>query len=164
VWVVMLILVAKEAIELIPLPALAGLLVQVGVSLVNAHHIKELSKHRELPVYIITVLGVVFWNLLGGVALGLVAAFTLLIKRALTAKITLINEDNNNWNLKIGGIVSFLVVPQLAATFSSIPAGSNVKVHLYPQFMDHSAFDAIEQWQKSHLERGGQVEILLNSI
>lgn len=50
---------------------LAGLLVHIGAKLVNVAHVRELHRHGELPVYVVTILGVVLVDLLTGVLLGL---------------------------------------------------------------------------------------------
>jgi carbonic anhydrase len=48
VWILVFALFAGTVIESIPLAVLAGLLVHVGVSLVNLHHIRELTKQNEI--------------------------------------------------------------------------------------------------------------------
>ena len=61
-------------VELVPLTVLAGLLVFVGAKLVHPGHIRELRKRGQLDVYVVTVTGVVFINLLAGIGLGLAMA------------------------------------------------------------------------------------------
>ena len=52
----------------VPMAALAALLVQVGVKLVKIKEIKKVAAFGDLLVYLVTIGGVVFWNLLWGIA------------------------------------------------------------------------------------------------
>lgn len=155
-WMVLLVLFASSVLELIPLPALAGLLVYIGASLVNKHHIRELYHHGEFPVYLVTVLGVVFWNLLGGVFLGICGAVAMLIYR--TSKSTInVERREEIWNVSMSGSLSFFSVPKLHKNLSTIPSGSKVTIDNTSTHMDHAVLDTIKTWQTAHERRGGYV-------
>jgi carbonic anhydrase len=51
VWILLSALLLGRYIELIPLAALAGLLMHVGVNLVNFHHIAISEPTTEAPIY-----------------------------------------------------------------------------------------------------------------
>jgi carbonic anhydrase len=155
-WIVLLVALASQYLELIPLPVLAGLLVYIGIGLVNLHHIKELREHKELPVYIVTLLGVTFWNLLGGVFLGIAVAIVLLIKRSSSIAID-VEKKGDEWLVSMAGTLSFLAVPQLRTCLARIPAGVPVLINSTARHMDHAVIDTIQSWQVSHESRGGKV-------
>src|SRR5690606_20308766 len=71
VWVLLFTALLAVLIESIPLAALAGLLVHVGAKLVNVAHIREVRKHGDLSLYVVTVVGVVTIDLLTGVLIGI---------------------------------------------------------------------------------------------
>ncbi|HYH96603.1 SulP family inorganic anion transporter, partial [Hyalangium sp.] len=81
VWMLLFVTLLASLLGLVPLTVLAGLLVVVGVKLVNVQHIQELRRRGELSVYAVTVAGVVGINLLAGIALGLALAVARLLWR-----------------------------------------------------------------------------------
>ena len=162
VWIILFVLVATPQLNRIPLAALAGLLIHVGVRLVNLHHIKELHVHREVVVYAITALGVAFVNLLAGVGLGIGLAVILLLRRLSNFKSTVEKRgegDSERWHVAIGGSLNFLAVPQLTATLAKVPAGAKVDIDLLVEFMDHAAFEALHSWRHTHQKTGGTADI-----
>ncbi len=66
-WVLLFTVLLIGLIELIPLAALAGLLVVIGLRLTKLAHLRSAHRQGELVIYLITVAGVVFLNLLEGV-------------------------------------------------------------------------------------------------
>ncbi|MBB6051060.1 SulP family inorganic anion transporter [Armatimonas rosea] len=157
-WIVLFVLVATPQLNKIPLAALAGLLIHVGVRLVNLHHIKELHLHREVVVYLVTALGVAFVNLLAGVGLGMGLALLLLLRRLAYLKIQ-VESRSTSWHVAIQGALNFLSMPQLTAELAKIPSGARVDVDLQVEFMDHAAFEALHSWRHTHEKSGGVVDI-----
>lgn len=157
-WVLLFVLLFVSIIEQIPLAALAGLLVVVGVKLVNTHHLRELVNHSELATYLVTVSGVVFIDLLSGVAMGIGVAFISLLRRLARLSTKVTNRDNH-WHVQIEGSASFVTVPKLLDTLSAIPQGARVDIDLLVDFMDHAAFDALHGWRVTHERLGGKVDI-----
>jgi carbonic anhydrase len=158
VWVIVFVALFASQLERVPLATLAGLLVFVGVRLVNVHHIRELVTHREGIVYFVTLGGVVFLNLLTGVALGIALGTAMLLRRLAVVRVTVENRDNR-WHVKIDGSMTFLSVPVVTAKLQQIPPGTAVDIDLMADFMDHAAFEALHTWRKMHEQLGGTVDI-----
>ena len=59
VWVLVFAIGFGWTIQLIPVEALAALLVFIGVQMVNLGHIKKVHGHGEVPVYFVTMAGVI---------------------------------------------------------------------------------------------------------
>ena len=164
VWILLFVTVLGFVIQKIPLAALAGLLVFVGLRLVNMHHIRDVIKNHEAPVYFVTVAGVVFLNLLAGVGLGIGLAVILLLRRLAQAKITtesrpLPGGDGMLYHVRMDGSLTFLTVPQISKVLGDIPAGANVEIDLMVDLMDHAAFEALHGWRVNHEKTGGKVDI-----
>ena len=158
VWILLFVLFARNVIESIPLAVLAGLLVHVGINLVNLHHIKELTKHNEILIYWATVLGVTCANLLAGVGIGVGLSVFFLLRRLSNTDVKMAQRDGK-WQVKIGGTLTFASVPRLNAELSKIPAGHPVEIDLAVDFIDHAAFESIHGWRQNHEKTGGPVEI-----
>ena len=154
VWILLFAAFLGSLIETIPLAVLAGLLVHVGVNLVNMHHIRELRKHNEAPVYFATVLGVTGLNLLAGVGIGLGLAVIFSIRRLSVSEVTL-EERGEKWHVRIEGTLTFASVPKLNEQLSRIPPGHAVDIDLAVDFIDHAAFESLHGWRENHEKTGG---------
>lgn len=158
VWILLSALLLGSMIELIPLAALAGLLIHVGVNLVNFHHIRDLKTHNEAPVYFATVLGVTCLNLLAGVGIGVALSVFFAIRRLSLTEVSL-EQRGEKWHAVIKGTMTFACVPKVNAELSRIPAGAPVDIDLAVDFIDHAAFEALHGWRQNHERTGGKVDI-----
>jgi len=158
-WVLLFALPFVGLIQRIPTAALAGLLVVVGVQLVKWAHVKTAHRTGDLAVYLVTVVGVVFLNLLEGVLIGLALAVALTAWRVVRAKIHAEPTGGHGWRVVIEGSVSFLALPRLTRVLGSVPSGTEVTVEVSADFLDHAAHQVIEDWQKQHSGSGGTVHI-----
>jgi carbonic anhydrase len=155
-WVLLFALVLVGVIELVPMAALAGLLVVLGVGLVKVNDMHGAHRHGELAVYVITLLGVVFLNLLEGVAIGLVIAAVLVMRRAVWARIRIEQgptDGRQHWIVTIDGTLSFLSMPRLSRQLAKVPAGADVTINLEADYLDHTAYDHLQGWRRLHAQR-----------
>lgn len=161
-WLLLFALVLVGIIELVPMAALAGLLVVLGVGLVKVNDIHGARRHGELAVYVVTLLGVVFLNLLEGVAIGLALAAVLVMRRAVWAGIRVEQGHTNgrqHWTVTIDGTLSFLSMPRLSHQLARVPAGADVTINLEADYLDHTAYDHLQGWRQLHELTGGPVRI-----
>lgn len=158
VWILLLVLAAGPVIELIPLPALAALLVYTGVKMLNLAHVRDVYRHGETFVYLVTLIAVVAAGLFEGVLAGVVCAM-LLAGWRLTRTHLHAEADGPHWRIRADGSLTFLTVPKLARALAQIPAGATVAVELNTDFMDHAAISALHDWRTGHERTGGMVEI-----
>ncbi|GGK94541.1 putative transmembrane carbonic anhydrase [Nocardia jinanensis] len=161
VWVLVFSVLLVSLVEQIPLAALAGLLIVIGVQLVKLAHIRLAHRTGDLLVYVVTLAAVVFLNLLEGVLIGLALAFALLIWRVVRVTVTAEQiGGTDRWLLRIDGSCTFLSLPKLSTTFAKIPPGVAVTVELTVDFLDHAAYDAITDWARQHESNGGSVDFV----
>ncbi|MCK9924756.1 bifunctional SulP family inorganic anion transporter/carbonic anhydrase [Frankia sp. AgPm24] len=158
VWMLGFALFLGFAVEWIPLAALAGLLVVVGMRLVNISHLRHVRRHGELPVYAVTLAGVVGLDLLKGVGLGLLTALVLVLRRVLWSSVHL-RRDGELWQVEVEGTLSFLALPRLARVLARIPAGAPVSIELIVDYLDHAVYDHLRGWCANHEASGGSVQI-----
>jgi carbonic anhydrase len=158
VLVVAAALLMVPVLELIPLASLAALVMAVGIRMVSLHHIRTVTRHREVLVYTVTTLGVVVFGVLEGVALGIAVAVAVALRRLTRTRITH-DEQEGVHHVHVRGQLTFLAVPRLSRTLHLVPQGADTVVELDGSFMDHAAYETLQDWQKTHTARGGTVEI-----
>ncbi|GAA0588396.1 SulP family inorganic anion transporter [Kribbella sandramycini] len=158
IWIAAFVLAAGSMLELIPMAALAGVLLVTGLRLVQMAHIRTLRRHDELLVYVVTAGGVAVLGLAEGVLIGLALALGRVLYRLAKATVTA-TEENGEWTVRIRGTLVFLGVASLVRTLRSIPAGAHVRIELSVDHLDHAAYEAIEDWRRGHIARGGSVDL-----
>ncbi|WP_272949723.1 bifunctional SulP family inorganic anion transporter/carbonic anhydrase [Kribbella antibiotica] len=158
IWIAAFVLAAGAMLELIPMAALAGVLLVTGLRLVQLAHIRTLRRHDELLVYVVTAAGVAVLGLAEGVLIGLALALVRVLYRLSRATVTA-TEENGEWTVLIRGTLVFLGVSSLIRTLRSIPTGARVRVDLSVDHLDHAAYEAIDDWRRGHIDRGGSVEL-----
>ncbi|MEU7468913.1 SulP family inorganic anion transporter [Streptomyces sp. NPDC044984] len=158
VLVVIAALLMVPLLELIPLASLAALVMAVGIQMVSLNHIRTVTRHREVLVYAATTLGVVSFGVLEGVALGIAVAVGVALHRLTRTRITH-EEQEGVHHVHVRGQLTFLAVPRLSRALHLVPQGADVVVALDGSFMDHAAYETLQDWQSTHTARGGTVEI-----
>lgn len=155
-WIVLFLLFLAGALRTIPLAALAGLLVYVGARLIDLGHIRAIRRHGDLLVYVATLGGVVFLDLMSGLLLGLGVAALLTLRRLLWAGIRA-ERDGDGWRIVVEGALAAVSIPRLSAVLGTIPPGATVTLELVVDYLDHAAFDNLTAWQQAHERTGGTV-------
>jgi carbonic anhydrase len=158
VLVVVAALLMVPVLELIPLASLAALVMAVGIQMVSLHHIRTVTRHREVLVYAVTTLGVVFLGVLEGVLLGVTVAVAVALNRLAQTRITH-DEKEGVHHVHVRGQLTFLAVPRLSRTLHLVPQGAHAVVELDGSFMDHAAYESLQDWQNAHTARGGSAEL-----
>ncbi len=158
-WVLVFAVPFAGLAEKIPTAALAGLLVVIGVQLVKITHIRTARRTGDMTVYLVTVTGVVFLNLLNGVLLGLAVSILLTVWRLATTKVTVTPEPDGAWRVEVDGSPTFLSLPRLHKALAEVPVGTPVTLRISAIFMDHAAGEFIEAWQRQHEATGGAVTV-----
>lgn len=157
-WVVLAAGLLVPVLDLIPLAALAALVLAVGIQVVSITHLRTVTRYREVLVYAATIVAVVLGGVLEGVAVGIAVAVALALHRLARTRITL-EEVGGVHRVWARGQLTFLAVPRLSRVLNSIPHGGHVVVELDGSFIDHAAYEILQDWQESHLAHGGSVEL-----
>ncbi|MFD7865733.1 SulP family inorganic anion transporter [Streptomyces sp. NPDC059783] len=156
VWVLVATGLLVTALEWIPLAALGALVMVVGVQMVNLAHIRKVHKHREFLVYGATISGVLLFGVLKGVAIGGAVAVAMALHRLGRTRLS-VSERDGRYLVVISGQLTFLAVPRLSRALGQVPQDASVTVELDGFFMDHAAYEMIQDWSNAHTAHGGRV-------
>lgn len=162
VWVLVFSVLLVGLVRQVPFAALAGLLVVIGLALVKPADVRTALRTGEIGIYLATVLGVVFLNLLEGVLIGLALTLLDVLRRVVTAGIhaeAVGDPGVRRWRVVVAGSLSFLALPRLTRVLAQVPAGSHVTVELHVDFLDHAAYDTLTAWATQHEAGGGTVAV-----
>ncbi|QNI05626.1 SulP family inorganic anion transporter [Mycobacterium kubicae] len=157
-WVLLFALPFAGLIEQIPSAALAGLLIVIGIQLLQPAHIETAVKTGDFAIYLVTIVAVVFLNLLHGVMIGLALAIAMTGWRVVRAKVEA-HSIGEEWRVVIEGACTFLSLPRLTRVLTSIPERTTVTLHIAVSYLDHAAHQAITDWQHQHHANGGKVTV-----
>ncbi|MGW4325265.1 SulP family inorganic anion transporter [Nocardia sp. NPDC004573] len=161
VWISVFSLALVGVVQQVPKAALAGLLIVVGVQLVKLAHIQLAHRTGDLVVYTVTMVGVVFLNLLEGVLIGLALAFAMLLWRVVKVPVQAAPvAGTDRWIVGVDGTCTFLALPKLTKELAKVPTGTDVLVELTVDFLDHAAYEAVHDWARQHENVGGKVEFV----
>jgi carbonic anhydrase len=168
VWIALFSLLLVALVRQIPLSVLAGLLVVIGIGLVDLGHLRTIHRHGEAVVWLATVAGVVLFSLLEGVMIGLGVSLLFAVRSTLFAPVQVIPPQEapsplarraRDWRVVVHGTVTFLSVPRLASQLARVPAQQTVRLELQVDHLDHAAAEHLLDWVGEYRKGGGQVEI-----
>ncbi|MBR7677901.1 bifunctional SulP family inorganic anion transporter/carbonic anhydrase, partial [Streptomyces daliensis] len=159
VWVALAALLLVGALELIPLASLAALVMVVGIQMVSFAHIRNVHRNREFLVYAVTITGVVLAGVLQGVVIGIAVAVATALHRLTRTRITHEQVPGGEHRVRVRGQLTFLAVPRLSRALAQVPEGEKAVVELDGSFMDHAAYESLQDWRGAHTAKGGEVEI-----
>ncbi|MCQ6271880.1 bifunctional SulP family inorganic anion transporter/carbonic anhydrase [Pseudarthrobacter sp. R1] len=158
-WILLFSVLFAGLIQLIPLAVLAGLLIVIGVRLIKIAEIRTAARTGDLVVYALTLLSVVFLNLLEGVFIGLAVACAFVLWRVLRVSTHAhpAPPEQGGWRVTIAGSCSFFALPRLNRVLHTVPEGAETLVELNADYVDHAFREAVLAWQKQHTAAGGAV-------
>jgi len=131
VFILLSILFIPFFLNLIPLSSLAAVLILVGYKLVKPAIFKEIWKQGlvQFIPFLVTVLAILFTDLLKGIGIGLLIGIFYVIKRNFHDGVNLYQLESN-YLLRFQTEVTFLNKPLLKELISQIPSNSHVLIDL----------------------------------
>jgi MFS superfamily sulfate permease-like transporter len=158
-WVFLFAALLPWLLGLVPVSALAAILIYVGIRLIQVSSPRKLLEYGRavFGIYLATVLGIVVIDLLTGIVIGLVLSTMRLVYSLAHLDIERIDQ-NGRIELHLHGAATFLALPLLAGALEEIPPGSELHMHFDElDFIDHACLDFIAGFQERHQETGGSV-------
>jgi len=160
------VLLLSPLLNMIPLAALAAILITTGYKLANVAVFREMygKGGTQFMPFVITVVAIVAPGLLTGVVIGLVAGLFYLLRSNFRNPYSL-----QQYKLHIGDVikmelpnqVSFLNKATIKEALWNIPAGSQVVINASgTDYIDHDAMEVIEDYRTVAAERDVQLSVV----
>jgi MFS superfamily sulfate permease-like transporter len=139
----------------IPLSALAAILIMTGYKLVKPSLFKEMY-HKgwdQFIPFILTLVAILFTDLLIGIVIGTIVALFSLIKSNFKSAVMVVHDDNK-YLMRFRKDISFLNKPIVKEKLESIPADSYILIDMTrADFIDKDIIDVVNEYlQHAHLK------------
>jgi len=155
------VLLASSVLRLIPLSALAGILITIGYKLTPPKLYRDMY-HKGISQFlpfVVTVAAIVLTNLLAGVFVGILVSVFFILKTNFHEAVILVG-DGRNFLLKFTKNVSFLNKSTIRSKFQTIPNNSTVVIDgSEAQFVDQDIREAIRDFIETSKAKKIAVEL-----
>ncbi|MFJ8022275.1 SulP family inorganic anion transporter [Streptomyces sp. NPDC096311] len=149
VWLLVFTVVVPGVLGIIPVAALAGLLVHAGCKLVPVREVRVLWRgHRgEVVVLGVTAVAIVVGNLFEGVLVGLALAVAKTAWDISHVHVETEDRGAAGMVVRVRGNATFLRLPKLLDALEALPHDRDVRLELGGlRHVDHACAAALERW------------------
>ncbi|MGW2582684.1 SulP family inorganic anion transporter [Streptomyces virginiae] len=161
-WLLLFAVAFPQLLEIVPLAALAGVLLHAGWKLLPAKAVAALWRtHRgEAVVLVVTASAIVVTNLFEGVLIGLGLAVAKAAWETSHVHIEEVWEDEALC-VQVLGNASFLRLPKLLDALDALPHGQPVRLDLSGlRHLDHACLTALEGWERARSPLPGREGVI----
>lgn len=164
VWILGLVVLMPWLLREIPMAALGAVLVVTGWRLVSLKHVRHLlHAHGPLPalIWAATLIMVVASDLLTGVLVGIGLALLEILPHLRRLKLHVhTDETADQYNIRLGGVASFVSLPKLLNVLESAPEDKKVDVDMRDVAkVDHTSAEMLAEWAQRRNARGRPVTV-----
>ncbi|MFF4366685.1 SulP family inorganic anion transporter [Streptomyces sp. NPDC001594] len=161
-WLLLFAVALPQLLEVVPLAALAGVLLHAGWKLLPARAVAALWRtHRgEAVVLVVTAVSILATSLFEGVLVGLGLAVA---KAAWETSHVHVEEvwEGEELCVRVVGNASFLRLPKLLDSLEALPHGAPVRLDLSGlRHLDHACLTALEGWERKRAPLPGREGVI----
>ncbi|WP_328659815.1 SulP family inorganic anion transporter [Streptomyces sp. NBC_00334] len=157
VWLLLFAALLPSALALIPLPALAGILVHAGWKLIPFRGLVSLWRgHRgEALILVVTAVSIVTVNMFEGVLIGLALSVVKTAWEASHLRLEVVDKGAGPVQAHLTGNATFLRLPKMLESLEALPQDRPVELDLSGlHHLDHACRTALENWAERHSAAG----------
>ncbi|MDC6350668.1 SulP family inorganic anion transporter [Zeaxanthinibacter sp. PT1] len=168
------VLLFQEQLRKIPLAALAAILVYTGYKLATPNTFKKVARigREQLLIFLATLLGTLFTNLITGITIGILTTFlihvvvnrslSLFLSHLIKPNILMYKEsDGDNYYVSVKYFCSFLNFYRLKNKLDAIPGKSDVVLDFsLCNFVDDTVMEGLESYGATFKKKGGSLELI----
>ncbi|RAS35056.1 MFS superfamily sulfate permease-like transporter [Streptomyces avidinii] len=157
VWLLLFAALLPSALALIPLPALAGILIHAGWKLIPLRSLVPLwREHRgEALILVVTAVAIVTINMFEGVLIGLALSVAKAAWDASHIKLEVVDSSPDGVRARLSGNATFLRLPKILDSLEALPDDRPVSLDLSGlHHLDHACRTALENWAEKHSSSG----------
>ncbi|MFE1789476.1 SulP family inorganic anion transporter [Streptomyces sp. NPDC059525] len=161
-WLLLFAVALPQVLAVVPLAALAGVLLHAGWKLLPARAVAALWRtHRgEAVVLVVTAGSILATSLFEGVLVGLVLAVAKAAWETSHVHVEAVWEGEELC-VRVVGNASFLRLPKLLDSLEALPHGPSVRLDLSGlRHLDHACLTALEGWERKRMPLPGREGVI----
>jgi MFS superfamily sulfate permease-like transporter len=174
IFIVAFVFLFASIIQMVPLAALAAILVFTGYKLASPKVFSDasLKGYEQLMILLVTLIATLMADLIKGIAIGIV--FTLLVHlirshlsfslfiKYISKPVFKLSKIDNHYHLKVKGIANFINVLKLRKLLSTVPDEEEVIFDLgHTRLVDYTLLEFITGWGKEYeMEKNGSFAVV----
>ncbi len=163
VWLLAFVWFLTDLLAHVPRASLAAVLVFTGYKLINVKAIKKIYKESpsEIPIFLVTVFSIVYFNLLVGIGIGFGLAILKLVYTFSHLSVKLEDKPTENIAyLHLRGAATFIRLPKLASTLERVKPSRELHVYMEDlDYIDHACLTLLVDWEDQHKTTGGKLKM-----
>lgn len=160
-WLLLSVFLIPVVLNLIPLAALAAILLHIGYKLTRIELYKQRYRqgwHQFVP-FVVTVVAILLTDLLIGILIGLAVGFIFVVARNFRTAVSVVN-DGDSWLVSARRNLYFIHKYELQNKLTGIPDGATVVINLdRAEFVDPDNFDIINAFARNAEFRDIEVSV-----
>ncbi|MFG2492493.1 SulP family inorganic anion transporter [Streptomyces caniferus] len=165
VWLLVFAAAFPAALGVVPVAALAGVLVHAGCKLIPLRELRPLwREHRgEAVVLLVTALAIVTVNMFEGVLIGLLMAIAKTAWETSHVHLDIHTPDDEAEPVTVRAVgnATFLRLPKILDQLETLPADREVELDLTGlRHLDHACGTALTNWAEQHRRTRRAVELV----
>ncbi|MET8681958.1 SulP family inorganic anion transporter, partial [Streptomyces sp. NPDC004647] len=157
VWLLLFAALLPSVLGLIPIAALAGVLVHAGWKLLPVKHLTAMwREHRgEAVILVITAVAIVAVNMFEGVLIGLALSVVKTAWETSHIHTTVADSGTGPIRVALTGNATFLRLPKMLDTLEALPKDRPIELDLSGlRHLDHACNTALTTWAERHNDQG----------
>ncbi|AQY20564.1 hypothetical protein T261_07626 [Streptomyces lydicus] len=164
-WLLVFAAAFPAALGVVPVAALAGVLVFSGCKLIPVRDLRPLwREHRgEAVVLIVTALAIVTVNMFEGVLIGLLMAVAKTAWETSHVHLDIHTPDDEDQPVRVRAIgnATFLRLPKLLDQLETLPPGRDIELDTSQlRHLDHACASALTNWAEHHRRNQRSAELV----
>jgi carbonic anhydrase len=165
VFILVAVLFLSTVMNLIPLASLAAVLIYTGFKLLApVLWVEQYKKGMgQFIPFIVTVLAVVFTDLLIGVGMGITVSLFLIVKEDYRGTVLKVSDLGKRKRIVLGENITFLHKPKFVKILEQIPEGSILEIDGSRNFfIDKDILELISDFKEKALQR--DIELIIGGL
>jgi SulP family sulfate permease len=157
--VVLITWVLGPLLTWLPMPVIAGVMVLVGIGMIQNNDFRMLRHRVEGAVFLVTLSAVIFLGLEVGILVAVIASVGFFVAAVSTVKLA-ISRRGDKEHVTVSGNLFYASLDPLAKHLRSNPAGNTVLDLRKVAYCDAAAQKLMERIQAERAKNGGRLEIV----